>query len=143
RIAAGELGKLRRIYVEYPQGWLAERIEKESGNNAGWRTDPKLSGKAGCMGDIGTHAWHLCDYLTRLKGQEMCDELLTFVPVRPIDDDDTAMMRMEQGEKALLAASQNAIGNANNINIRVYGEKGSLKWVQEDPNNLFFNTRYN
>ncbi|MCC2598990.1 Gfo/Idh/MocA family protein [Sphingobacterium sp. FBM7-1] len=140
RIAAGELGKLRRIYVEYPQGWLAERIEIESGNNAGWRTDPSLSGKAGCMGDIGTHAWHLCEYVSGLQVQEMCAELNTFVPGRPIDDDGTAMMRMEDDVKALLAASQIAIGNANHINIRVYGEKGSLKWVQEDPNKLFLNT---
>ena len=82
RIAAGELGKLRRIYVEYPQGWLSERIETQSGNNAGWRTDPAQSGKAGCMGDIGTHAWHLCEYVSGLKVQELCAELNTFVPGR-------------------------------------------------------------
>ena len=137
RIAAGELGKLRRLYVEYPQGWLAERIELQEGNNAGWRTDPKLSGKAGCMGDIGTHAWHLCEYVTGLKVVELCAELNTFVPGRPIDDDGVAMMRMEEGVKALLSASQIAVGEANNINIRVYGEKGGIKWVQEDPNRLF------
>ncbi|PRD54815.1 oxidoreductase [Sphingobacterium gobiense] len=140
RIAAGELGKLRRIYVEYPQGWLAGRIEIEKGNNAGWRTDPKSSGKAGCMGDIGTHAWHLCEYVSGLKVEEMCAELNTFVPGRPIDDDGTAMMRMEQGVKALLAASQIAAGESNNINIRVYGEKGGLQWIQEDPNILYLKT---
>jgi predicted dehydrogenase len=137
RIAAGELGKLRRIYVEYPQGWLAERIELQGGNNAGWRTDPKQSGKAGCMGDIGTHAWHLCEYVSGLKVEEMCAELNTFVEGRPIDDDGTAMMRMEQGVKALLSASQIAVGELNNINIRVYGEKGGMQWVQEDPNKLY------
>lgn len=137
RIAAGELGKLRRIYVEYPQGWLSERIEIQSGNNAGWRTDPKLSGKAGCMGDIGTHAWHLCEYVSGLKVEEMCAELNTFVPGRLIDDDGTAMMRMEQGVKALLSASQVAAGEANKVNIRVYGEKGGLQWIQEDPNKLY------
>ncbi len=136
RIAAGELGKLRRIYVEYPQGWLSERIETQSGNNAGWRTDPAQSGKAGCMGDIGTHAWHLCEYVSGLKVQELCAELNTFVPGRAIDDDGTAMMRLEQGVKALLSASQIAVGEANGVNIRVYGEKASMRWVQMDPNRL-------
>ncbi len=137
RIMAGELGKLRRVYVEYPQGWLSDRIELSEGNNAGWRTDPKLSGKAGCMGDIGTHAWHLCEYVTGLKVEELCAELNTFVPGRPIDDDGVAMMRMEQGVKALLSASQIAIGEANNLNIRVYGEKGGFEWHQEHPNQLY------
>lgn len=136
RVAAGELGKLRRIYVEYPQGWLSERIETQSGNNAGWRTDPAQSGKAGCMGDIGTHAWHLCEYVSGLKVQELCAELNTFVPGRAIDDDGTAMMRLEQGVKALLSASQIAVGEANGVNIRVYGEKASMRWVQMDPNRL-------
>ena len=137
RIAAGELGKLRRVYVEYPQGWLSDRIELSEGNNAGWRTDPKLSGKAGCMGDIGTHAWHMCEYVTGLKVESLCAELNTFVEGRPIDDDGVAMMRMEQGVKALLSASQIAVGEANNINIRVYGEKGGMEWIQEHPNQLY------
>jgi len=136
RIAAGNLGKIRRVYVEYPQGWLSDRIELQEGNNAGWRTDPGLSGKAGCMGDIGTHAWHLCEYVTGLKVEEICAELNTFVPGRRIDDDGTAFMRMEQGVKALLSASQIAIGEANKVNIRVYGEKGGMQWVQENPNEL-------
>lgn len=136
RIAAGELGKIRRIYVEYPQGWLSERIELQEGNNAGWRTDPQLSGKAGCMGDIGTHAWHLCEYVTGLKVQELCAELNTFVPGRMIDDDGTAFLRLEQGAKALLSATQIAIGEANKVNIRVYGDRGGLQWIQENPNEL-------
>lgn len=136
RIAAGELGKIRRVYVEYPQGWLSERIEIHEGNNAGWRTDPQLSGKAGCMGDIGTHAWHLCEYVTGLKVEELCAELNTFVPGRMIDDDGTAFLRLEQGAKALLSASQVAIGEANKVNIRVYGEKGGFQWIQENPNEL-------
>lgn len=136
RIADGELGKLRRIYVEYPQGWLAKRIELQGGNNAGWRTDPRLSGKAGCMGDIGTHAWHLCEYVTSLKVEEICAELTSFVPGRPVDDDGAAFMRMENGAKAVLTASQIAAGEANNINIRVYGEKGGMQWIQENPNIL-------
>ena len=137
RIAAGELGKLRRIYVEYPQGWLSERIEIQSGNNAGWRTNPELTGKAGCIGDIGTHAWHLCEYVTGLKVEELCAELNTFVPGRRVDDDGTAFLRLEQGAKALLSASQIARGEANNVNIRVYGEKGGMQWNQENPNRMF------
>lgn len=136
RIAKGELGKLRRVYVEYPQGWLAERIELQGGNNAGWRTDPKLSGKAGCIGDIGTHAWHLSEYITGLKVEELCAELNTFVPGRPIDDDGAAFLRFENGVKGTLMATQVAIGEANNIRIRIYGEKGGLEWRQEDPNIL-------
>ena len=137
RIASGELGKLRRVYVEYPQGWLSERIEIEGGNNAGWRTDPKTSGKGGAIGDIGTHAWHMCEYVTGLKVLELCAELNTFVPGRMIDDDATAMMRMENGVKALLSATQIANGEANDLNIRVYGEKGSFRWFQQDPNKLY------
>ncbi|MDL2265075.1 Gfo/Idh/MocA family oxidoreductase [Parabacteroides sp. OttesenSCG-928-G07] len=136
RIAKGELGKLRRVYVEYPQGWLAERIELLGGNNAGWRTDPKQSGKAGCIGDIGTHAWHLSEYITGLKVEELCAELNTFVPGRPIDDDGAAFLRYSGGVKGVLTASQVAIGEANAIRIRVYGEKGGLEWNQEDPNKL-------
>lgn len=136
RIAAGELGKIRRVYVEYPQGWLSDRIELQEGNNAGWRTDPQLSGKAGCMGDIGTHAWHLCEYVTGLKVEELCAELNSFVPGRMIDDDGTAFLRLEQGARALLSASQIAIGEANKVNIRVYGDRGGLQWIQENPNEL-------
>ena len=136
RIAAGELGKIRRVYVEYPQGWLSDRIELQEGNNARWRTDPQLSGKAGCMGDIGTHAWHLCEYVTGLKVEELCAELNTFVPGRMIDDDGTAFLRLEQGAKALLSATQIAIGEANKVNIRVYGDGGGLQWIQENPNEL-------
>ncbi|MDH6341307.1 putative dehydrogenase [Parabacteroides sp. PM6-13] len=136
RIAKGELGKLRRIYVEYPQGWLSERIELQGGNNAGWRTDPKLSGKAGCIGDIGTHAWHLTEYVTGQQVTELCAELNTFVPGRPIDDDGAAFLRLDGGAKATLTASQIAIGEANNIRIRVYGEKGGVDWHQMDPNRL-------
>ena len=137
RISNGDIGKLRRVYVEYPQGWLSERIELQSGNNAGWRTDRAYSGKAGAMGDIGTHAWHLCEYVTGLKVTELCAELNSFVPGREIDDDGTAMMRMENGVKTLLSASQIAIGEANSFNIRVYGEKGGFRWKQMNPNELY------
>jgi len=136
RIARGDLGKLRRLYVEYPQGWLAERIELLGGNNAGWRTDPKQSGKAGCIGDIGTHAWHLSEYVSGQKVVELCAELTTFVPGRPIDDDGVAFLHYDGGLKGLLSASQIAIGEANSLNIRVYGEKGGMEWHQMDPNYL-------
>jgi predicted dehydrogenase len=136
RVARGDLGKIRRIYVEYPQGWLADRIELLGGNNAGWRTDPERSGKGGCAGDIGTHAWHLSEYVTGLRVTEMCGELTAFVPGRPIDDDCTAFMRYEGGAKGVLMASQIAVGEANDIRIRVYGERGGLEWHVEDPNIL-------
>lgn len=136
RIAKGELGQLRRLYVEYPQGWLADRIELQGGNNAGWRTDPKQTGKAGCIGDIGTHAWHLAEYITGQKVVELCAELNTFAPGRPVDDDGAAFLRFDGGMKGCLTASQIAKGEANNIRFRVYGEKGGLEWHQMDPNRL-------
>ena len=136
RIAKGELGKLRRVYVEYTQGWLSERIELLGGNNAGWRTDPKRSGKAGCIGDIGTHAWHLSEYITGLKVKELCADLKAFVPGRPIDDDGAAFLRYENDVTGVLTATQIGTGEANNIRIRVYGEKGGLEWRQMEPNTL-------
>jgi predicted dehydrogenase len=136
RIAAGELGKIRRVYVEYPQGWLADRIELLGGNNAGWRTDPARSGKAGCAGDIGTHAWHLTEYVTGQRVTELCGELTSFVPGRPIDDDCAAFLHFDGGAKGVLVATQIAAGEANNIRLRVYGERGGLEWRQQDPNTL-------
>lgn len=137
RIARGDLGTLRRVYVEYLQGWLSERIELQGGNNAGWRTDPKRSGKAGCIGDIGTHAWHLSEYITGLKVQEVCADLNAFVPGRPIDDDGAAFLRYENGVIGTLTASQIAAGEENNIRIRIYGDKGALEWQQQEPNTLY------
>lgn len=136
RIANGELGKLRRVYAEYTQGWLSERIELLEGNNAGWRCDPNRSGKAGCIGDIGTHAWHLCEYITGLKVKELCAELNTFVEGRPVDDDGVALLHFEQEVTGVLMATQICSGEANNIRIRVYGEKGGLEWRQMEPNIL-------
>ncbi|MDR2382936.1 MAG: Gfo/Idh/MocA family oxidoreductase [Prevotellaceae bacterium] len=136
RIARGDFGQIRKVYVEYPQGWLSKRIELESGNNAGWRTDPKRSGKAGGMGDIGTHAWHLSEYVTGLKVTELCAEIKAFVPGRPIDDDGAALLRFDNGATGTLIASQVAVGEANAIKIRVYGEDGGIEWAQENPNTL-------
>lgn len=136
RIARGDLGTIRRIYVEYPQGWLSERIELQGGNNAGWRTDPKRSGKAGCVGDIGTHAWHLSEYISGQKVVELCAELTAFVPGRPIDDDGVAFLRYDGGAKGVLMSSQVAVGEENALKIRVYGDHGGLEWNQQEPNTL-------
>jgi predicted dehydrogenase len=136
RIARGDFGEIRKIYVEYPQGWLSTRIELLGGNNAGWRTDPNRSGKAGAMGDIGTHAWHLSEYVTGLKVTEMCADIKAFVPGRPIDDDGAALLRYNNGATGVLTASQVAVGEENALAIRVYGEKGGFAWRQEEPNTL-------
>lgn len=135
RVLRGDLGKIRRIYVEYPQGWLYEDCS-DTNKQAAWRVDPKRSGKAGCMGDIGTHAFNLAEYVTGLKAVEICAELNTFVPGRLLDDDGAALIRYEGGARGVLTASQVAVGIENNLNIRVYGEKGGLEWRQEEPNTL-------
>lgn len=135
RVRRGDLGKIRRIYVEYPQGWLYDDC---AGTNkqAAWRVDPSRSGKAGCMGDIGTHAFNLAEYITGLRAVELCGELNTFVPGRLLDDDGAALIRYEGGAKGVLTASQIAVGVENGLNIRVYGEKGGLEWRQEEPNTM-------
>ena len=137
RIARGDIGTVRRVFVEYSQGWLAQRIELLGGNNAGWRTDPKMSGKGGCVGDIGTHAWHLSEYITGLKVTELCAELKAFAPGRPIDDDAAAFLHYDSGATGVLQATQIATGEENNIRIRIYGEKGGLEWQQMEPNTLY------
>ena len=136
RIAAGELGRLRLVYVEYTQGWLSQRIELEGGNNAGWRTDPAQSGKGGCVGDIGTHAWHLSEYITGEQVTELCAELSAFVDGRPIDDNVAAMLHYTGGVRGVLHATQVAAGEENRLAIRVYGERGGFEWLQHDPNTL-------
>ena len=136
RIAEGQLGRLRRVYVEYTQGWLSKRIELEGGNNAGWRTDPSQTGKGGCVGDIGTHAWHLSEYITGEKVVELCAELNTFVEGRPVDDDAAAFLHYTNGLRGVLHATQIATGEENRIVIRVYGEKGCFEWHQMEPNTM-------
>ena len=136
RIERGDIGTVRRVYVEYFQGWLHKRIELQGGNNAGWRTDPKLSGKGGCVGDIGTHAWHLSEYITGLKVTELCAELKTFATGRPIDDDAAAFMHFENGATGILQSTQIATSEENNLYIRIYGDKGGLEWKQTEPNTL-------
>ncbi|HMQ59199.1 MAG TPA: Gfo/Idh/MocA family oxidoreductase [Flavilitoribacter sp.] len=132
----GELGKIRKVVVEYPQGWLATRVEESGQKQAGWRTDPKRSGIAGCMGDIGTHAENLAEYITGLQIKELCADLTTFVEGRLLDDDGNVLLRFDNGAKGILHASQISVGEENNLNIRVYGEKGGLEWRQMEPNTL-------
>jgi predicted dehydrogenase len=135
-VANGELGKIRKVYVEYPQGWLSSKLEDTGNPQASWRTDPKRSGKAGCMGDIGTHAHHLAEYITGLRVNELCAELNIFVPNRLLDDDGAALLRFNNGAKGVLMATQVAAGEENAIRIRVYGDKGGLEWFQHEPNSL-------
>ena len=135
RVQRGDLGKIRRIYAEYPQGWLSEDIAGEN-KQAAWRVDPTRSGKAGCMGDIGTHAFNLAEYITGLKPLEFCAELNRFVPNRLLDDDGAVMIRYEGGARGMLVASQIAAGEENDLFIRIYGEKGGLEWHQQEPNTL-------
>lgn len=135
RVLNGDLGKVRRIYVEYPQGWLYNDCASTN-KQAAWRVDPNRSGKAGCMGDIGTHAFNLAEYITGLKATEICGELQTFVPDRLLDDDGAALIRYEGGARGVLMASQIAVGCENSLKIRVFGEKGGLEWRQEEPNTL-------
>lgn len=135
-VAAGVFGKIRKVVAEYPQGWLATRIEESGQKQAAWRTDPKRSGAAGCVGDIGTHAENLAEYITGLKISELAADLTTFVKGRKLDDDANILLRFKGGAKGVLHCSQISVGEENNLNIRVYGEKGGLEWHQKEPNTM-------
>lgn len=132
----GVLGKIRKVYVEYPQGWLSKMSEREGNAQAAWRTDPKKSGKAGAMGDIGTHAAHLAEYITGAKITHLCADLNIMVPGRLLDDDGNVLLKFDNGAAGVLMASQVAAGEENALKIRVYGEKGGLEWAQMEPNTL-------
>jgi predicted dehydrogenase len=134
--ASGALGKIRKIAVEYLQGWLSQPIENTGQKQAAWRSDPALSGQGGCIGDIGTHAFHLVEYVTGLQVTELNANLLSVVASRRVDDDCTALLHLDNGANGVLMASQIAAGEANCLRLRVYGEAGSLDWKQEDPNRL-------
>ncbi|MDP2415593.1 Gfo/Idh/MocA family protein [Daejeonella sp.] len=135
-VKAGELGKIRKIIVEYPQGWLSRLSEKDGNPQAAWRTDPARSGKSGCMGDIGTHAAHLAEYISGLKIIKLCADLSIVVDGRALDDDGNVLLKFENGSNGVLIASQIAAGEENALRIRVYGEKGGLEWAQQEPNTL-------
>src|SRR6476661_7482165 len=132
----GKLGKIRKGVVEYPQGWLATRIDESGQKQAAWRTDPKRSGAGGCVGDIGTHAENLAEYITGLQISELAADITTFVKGRKLDDDGNVLLRFKGGAKGILHCSQISVGEENNLNIRVYGELGGLEWHQNEPNTL-------
>jgi predicted dehydrogenase len=135
-VADNVFGKIRKVWVEYPQGWLSKLSEREGNAQAAWRTDPKKSGKAGCMGDIGTHAAHLAEYITGAQITQLCADLNTMVEGRMLDDDGNVLLQFSNGARGVLMASQVAAGEENALKIRIYGEKGGLEWAQHDPNTL-------
>jgi len=135
-VKEGAFGKVRKIYVEYPQGWLSRLSEKDGSKQAEWRTDPSRSGKAGAMGDIGTHAAHLAEYISGLRIQQLCADLSIMVEGRALDDDGNVLLRFDNGATGILVASQVAAGEENALKIRLYGEKGGLEWAQQEPNTL-------
>jgi predicted dehydrogenase len=135
-VADGAFGKIRKIYVEYPQGWLSTLLEKTGNMQASWRTDPKQSGMGGAIGDIGTHAANLAEYITGLQITEICAMLNTVVKGRHLDDDSSMLLRFNNGASGVLMATQVAAGEENNLNIRIYGETGGLEWRQEEPNTM-------
>ncbi|MCI4648218.1 Gfo/Idh/MocA family oxidoreductase [Phaeodactylibacter sp.] len=132
----GEFGAIRKVIVAYPQGWLSTRLEATNQKQASWRTDPKRSGAAGAMGDIGTHAENLAEYITGLRITKLCADLHTFVEGRQLDDDGSVLLRFDNGARGILYATQVAAGEENALHIRVYGEKGGLEWHQMYPNDL-------
>ena len=137
-VRAGDLGTIRIVQAEYPQDWLAERTEATGNKQAEWRTDPSRSGAGGCIGDIGTHAYNLADFVTGLELREVCAELSTFVDGRRVDDNAQLMLRYGNGARGSLWASQVAVGHENGLRLRVYGTRGSLEWVQAEPNRLLW-----
>jgi predicted dehydrogenase len=135
-IQSGILGAIRKVYVEYPQGWLSTYLEGTNHAQAAWRTDPKRSGKAGAMGDIGTHAFNMAEYVSGLHVTHICADVNTKVEGRLLDDDGAALLKFNNGASGVLMATQIAAGAENNIKVRVFGEKGGLEWQQEDANSL-------
>ncbi|MDQ0346670.1 Gfo/Idh/MocA family protein [Ancylobacter vacuolatus] len=137
-VAAGDIGRIRLVQVEYVQDWLTEAAEKSGSKQAEWRTDPERSGAGGATGDIGTHAYNLACFVSGLTPEALAADLSIFVPGRALDDNAHVLLRFEGGARGMLWASQVAPGNENGLRLRVYGEKGGLEWAQEDPNYLWF-----
>ena len=135
-VKSGVFGKIRKVVVEYPQGWLSTPLEQTGQTQASWRTDPSKSGKAGSVGDIGTHAENLAETITGLKVSELSADVSIFVKGRLLDDDANVLLRFDNGAKGILHCSQISAGEENDLNIRVYGEKGGLEWRQEEPNTM-------
>ncbi len=134
----GVLGDIRKVLVEYVQDWLIDSVEKTGNKQAIWRTDPTKSGISGCVGDIGTHAENLLEFITGLKITSLCADLTTFVEGRALEDDANMLLRLENGGKGLLTCSQIAAGEENNLMLRIYGSKAGLEWHQMEPNTLLF-----
>jgi predicted dehydrogenase len=135
-IKQNRLGAIRKVYVEYPQGWLSTFLEGSDQKQAAWRTDPGKSGIAGAMGDIGTHAFNLAEYISGLQVTKVCADINIVVEGRKLDDDGAVLLKFNNGASGVLIASQVATGDENNIKIRVYGEKGGLEWQQDVANTL-------
>jgi len=135
-IQSGQLGKIRKLVTAYPQGWLSTFLEESEQKQASWRTDPRKSGIAGAMGDIGTHAENLAEYISGLQIEELCADISTFVEGRRLDDDGNVLIRYNNGARGILYASQISAGEENALSVKVYGEKGGLEWHQMHPNTL-------
>ena len=135
-VASGKFGKIRKVFVEYPQGWLSQPEEKSNNKQALWRVDPKRAGLGGAIGDIGTHAANLAEYITGNNISEVCSSLNSVVKGRLLDDDAAAFLKFENDATGVLIATQVASGQENNLTIKIYGEKGGLEWRQEEPNSL-------
>jgi len=136
QVLSGKFGKIRKVYVEYPQAWLSTFLEGQDQKQAAWRTDPTKSGIAGAMGDIGTHAFNLVEYISGLQATQLCADINTVVEGRKLDDDGAVLLKFNNGASGVLFATQIAAGEENNIKIRVYGEKGGIEWQQQDANTL-------
>lgn len=135
-ILGGEIGTVRKIAVEYFQGWLSTPVETTGNRQAEWRSDPKKAGMAGAMADIGTHAFNLAEYVSGLEVTELSADLGSVVPGRVLDDDGSVMLHFENGARGTLLASQVAMGEENNLSLRIYGDRGSIAWRQMEPNSL-------
>ena len=138
-VESGQLGNIRKVVVEYPQGWLATALETAGNQQASWRTNPAKSGKSGSIGDIGVHAQNLAEYITGQKISEVCADFTTFVSGRLLEDDANVLIHFNKGAKGILYASQISVGEENNLKIRVYGELGGIEWQQQEPNSLILN----
>jgi predicted dehydrogenase len=137
-VRGGALGALRKVQVEYFQDWLMTPVEATGNRQASWRTDPALAGAAGCVGDIGSHAANLLEFVTGRRINALCADLSRFVPGRQLDDDANMLLRLDGGVRGTLACSQIACGEENNLSLRVYGERGGLEWRQQEPNTLIY-----
>jgi predicted dehydrogenase len=136
QVRNGRLGTIRKVFVSYPQGWLSSFLEGSDNKQASWRTDPSKSGIAGCMGDIGTHAFNLAEYITGNKVTKLCADINIVVKGRKLDDDGGVLLKFDNGASGVLVASQVLTGEENNLSIKVYGDKGGLEWQHADPNTL-------